>query len=268
MTSIGFIGTGAITEALVRGLCTSGQGPDRILLSPRNAERAAALTAQFAQVATAPDNQAVVNGAETVFLAMRPDAAEEIVGTLRFRKGQTIVSLLPTFALAQVGALVAPADDCCRVLPLPPAARRQGPIAIYPAGHSAAPLVALVGTLVELGEENEFAALLASTSLMASFFASGGSVAEWLTRKGVSAKGARVYVAELTAALAQAALDDELSYETLVDEHTTPGGLNAQALRELRDAGNCANIARTLDLIDRRIHGQAGFEDRLGEDPK
>ncbi len=41
--SIGFIGTGTIAAALVTGLCGAGKYRDSIYLSPRNAEKAAAL---------------------------------------------------------------------------------------------------------------------------------------------------------------------------------------------------------------------------------
>jgi len=40
---LGFIGTGNITTVLVEGLCTAQDPPASILVSPRNAEKAARL---------------------------------------------------------------------------------------------------------------------------------------------------------------------------------------------------------------------------------
>ena len=52
---IGFIGVGTMNSAIVRGLCTLPAPPERLVLSPRNAEKAAALAAEFPSlVSTAP----------------------------------------------------------------------------------------------------------------------------------------------------------------------------------------------------------------------
>lgn len=261
--NIGFIGVGAITEAVVRGLCGRGNSAPRIVLSPRNTERAATLAAAFSNVDVATSNQAVIDSVDLVCLAVRPQIALDVLRDLRFSAAQTVVSFLPTFTLSDVTTLVTPASNVCRVLPLPSAARGQGPIAIFPAGHEAAKLFASAGALVELDQEEEFKALLASTSLMASFFAANGSVARWLTAKGVGPQRARRYVAQLAAALASGALDESQSFDDLVTDHTTPEGLNAQSLRELNTAGVCKSLNRTLDLIDRRIRGLADYSDTL-----
>jgi pyrroline-5-carboxylate reductase len=52
-------------------------------------------------------------------------------------------------------------------------------------------------------------------------------------------------------------------FDRLVVEHSTPGGLNEQAYRELQAAGWTSLISRTLDLIHARILGRATFADRL-----
>ena len=61
---LGFIGTGTITTAMVTGLCTAAETPEHILVSPRNAERAAGLAEAFTQVAVAKDNQEVIDGSD------------------------------------------------------------------------------------------------------------------------------------------------------------------------------------------------------------
>ena len=45
--TLGFIGTGSIAAAVVKGLCRADPAPDAVLVSPRNAEKAAALAAEF-----------------------------------------------------------------------------------------------------------------------------------------------------------------------------------------------------------------------------
>ena len=95
-TRFGFIGTGTITEAIVTGML-AGEGPaPEIIVSPRSAATAARLAALSSTVLVARDNQHVVDAAEMVFLAVRPNVAEDVVRALRFRAGQRIVSLVAT----------------------------------------------------------------------------------------------------------------------------------------------------------------------------
>jgi pyrroline-5-carboxylate reductase len=82
---LGFVGTGAITSAIVTGLNASDAGRDSILVSPRNAEVAAALTAKFPNVAVAESNQAVLDGSDVVILAIRPQVTVEVLSDLKFR---------------------------------------------------------------------------------------------------------------------------------------------------------------------------------------
>lgn len=69
---LGFVGTGAITSAIVTGLNAAGIDGDTILVSPRNAETAAALAAKFPNVTVAASNQAVLDGSNVVIIAVRP----------------------------------------------------------------------------------------------------------------------------------------------------------------------------------------------------
>lgn len=83
--NLGFVGTGAITSAIVTGLNASDAGRDGILVSPRNAEVAAALAARFPNVAVAASNQAVLDGSDVVMLAIRPQVTVEVLSSLEFR---------------------------------------------------------------------------------------------------------------------------------------------------------------------------------------
>jgi pyrroline-5-carboxylate reductase len=129
---IGFIGTGRIAEAVVTGLCTSPAPPEEVMLSPRNTAIAEALAARFPAVRVAADNAAVVAGSEVVALSLRPALAEAVLRPLSFKPGQRVLSLMALVPLARVKTLVDPAE-AVRLLPLPMAARRQGPVVLYPA---------------------------------------------------------------------------------------------------------------------------------------
>jgi pyrroline-5-carboxylate reductase len=115
---LGFLGTGAITEAVVAGLCAAPDAPS-FLISPRNAARSRALATQFPNVRVASDNQAVLDQADTVFLAVRPQDIVAALDGLRFRREQTIISFVALLPMARLKGLVTPAERICRAVPLP-----------------------------------------------------------------------------------------------------------------------------------------------------
>jgi pyrroline-5-carboxylate reductase len=116
---LGFIGTGAITSAIVTGLNALDAGQDVISVSPRNAEVAAGLAVRFPNVAVAASNQAVLDGSDVVMLAIRPHLTGEVLSDLRFRPDHQVISLMAITPLERVSTLVAPASKVVRALPLP-----------------------------------------------------------------------------------------------------------------------------------------------------
>jgi len=248
---LGFIGTGAITEAVVTGLSTA-PAPPSIILSPRNAARAEALRRRFANVAVGRDNQAVLDQAATVVLAVRPQDAAAALGGLRFRREQTVVSFIALLPMARLRPLAAPATRLCRALPLPSAALRLGPLVLWPALSDIAALLERVGTIFGVTEERLLEQLWAPTGLMAPFFEQLRQVAAWLSDHGVAPEQAAAYTTSLyTAWTAIAADQDDLA--RLRDASQTRGGLNEQALRQLTTAGHYAAMREALDAVLLRL---------------
>ena len=70
---------------------------------------------------------------------------------------------------------------------------------------------------------------------MAPFYQIMAVTSNWLVRRGVNRKAAEDYTRELFLALSQDSIfKNKLSLKQLVSESQTPGGINAQALRELK----------------------------------
>lgn len=261
---VGFIGVGTIAEALITGMCAAGERRATFLLSPRNADIAKRLAECFSSVEVAGDNQAVIDASDIIFLAVRPQVAADVLGALKFRRDQCIVSLIATLDVARLRTLVAPASSITRAAPLPAVARRLGPLMIYPSVPQIAKLLEGLGHLVQLRNERELDALWAVTGLMSSYFGLLDEIAGWLQRQGVEETQVHPFVAALFEALASTAAEHtEGGFDRLVVSHSTPGGLNEQAHRELTAAGWTSLISRTLDLIHARIQGHATLADRL-----
>ncbi len=168
--SLGFIGAGAITEAVVTGLCEASAPGLSILLSPRSRERSRALAERYAAVEVAASNQEVADRSELVFLAVRPQVAAEVLAALRFRQGQRVASFIATLDSAEVARLIRPGLLIGRVAPVPPAAQRKGPIAMCPPNEQLAELLDPIGTVIQVSDETQLDAFFSASALMAPYF--------------------------------------------------------------------------------------------------
>ena len=251
---LGFLGSGAITSAMVTGLC-SGEGEQHaIVLSPRNAAIAADLSHRFPQVSVAGSNQEVVDGCETVVLAVRPQIAAAVLSEVRFRAEHTVISLISGFPVRRLSGLVAPASRITRAVPLPTAARRRSPTAIYPDSAIAAALFASLGAAFAVDTESDFDAVCTVTATMASYFAFADTIAAWLARHGIPEARARDYVAQVFSGLAHTAVDaPERTFPELAADHATKGGTNEQVLAQLRQSGAYDALSNALDAVMVRV---------------
>src|SRR5919109_1355759 len=166
---LGFVGTGAITSAIVTGLNAAGAGRDTILVSPRNAGVAAALAAKFSNITVAASNQAVLDVSDVVMLAVRPQVAAEVLSHIRFRPDHHVISLMGIVPLKKVAALVSPAAQVTRTIPLPLVADRRGPTVIYPPDPVAAQIFDRLGTTIEAASLDQLDAFSATTATMAPY---------------------------------------------------------------------------------------------------
>ena len=118
----GFIGAGAMAEAIVSGMLQKGlcRGTD-ILMSNRSAEKLEHMKAQYG-VATTLDNNLVMQQAEYVILAVKPQQFSVMCDALHSKPGkqQTIVSIMAGLSIAAVCAKL---GDCTvfRAMPNTPA---------------------------------------------------------------------------------------------------------------------------------------------------
>ena len=251
----GFIGTGSITTALVTGFC-QGNLPT-IMVSPRNAERAAALANEFPSVEVAADNQSVVDASDIVFLAVRPQDAKGIVSALRFRADQRVISLLPTFRLATILSWTEPVKAICRACPLPGTAYRQGPILVH-GDEETREHLGVVGDLVTVEDEDEFHRLWTVTGVISPLYDVLSTISAWVAEQGVSEHLADRYIAQMTSALCVNRLQDASDpLKELAAEAQTPGGLNEQAARMTRAAGVPGAFREALEAIWSRFEGAA-----------
>lgn len=251
---LGFIGTGTITEAIVTGLISGDEPTAEIIVSPRSAKTATHLAALSSQVTVAADNQHVVDAADMLFLAVRPDVAEEVVRALRFRPGQNVVSLIATVDHATLRAWIDVPVNLVRAVPLPFVATRSGVTTIFPPDAAVEAFFSPLGTAVACKTIDEFDVLAAVSALMGSYFGIMDHLVGWMQSKGLPQESARTYLAQHFLSLATVAFrNPSTSLEDLRHEYSTKGGLNAQMFAEFRGGGGLDALEHALEVVLARI---------------
>jgi pyrroline-5-carboxylate reductase len=233
--TLGFVGTGKIGSAVARGFARCSPAP-RIVVSPRSADKAAALLAEFPGIVTiALDNAEVVEKADVIFWGLLPGVAREELPALPFRPEHLIISMMAAIDYAETTSLagVVPAANVVRTVPLPSAAKRSGPILMYPPHPRAKELLSFVGTCCECRMEDEMKPMISLTGHISAFYELERVSHQFMIANGVGEQAARDFVASFYSSLAQAALSSTDPFDELRDEAATPGGLNEQSVTAL-----------------------------------
>ena len=249
----GFIGTGAITRAMVEGLSAVDPASE-IVLSPRSADVGAALAARFRNVRVAADNQSVVDAAACVVVATRPDSTRAALADLAFTADQVVVSVVAGVSVDELVGLVAPAHEVARAIPLPSVAARQGLVPVFPPQPEALALFGRLGAVVALDDETAFDSFSAASAFAATQLDLLTTAESWLVGRGVPAPDARAYVGELIRGLSDALAEEpDRELALLAGDHATPGGLNEQVRTYVRAHGVHQVLATALDDVARRV---------------
>jgi pyrroline-5-carboxylate reductase len=252
--NLGFVGTGEITSAMVTGLSSSDAELDSIRLSPRNLAIATDLVNRFPGVSIASSNQDVLDSCETVVIAVRPPVARSVLSELRFRPQHLVISVVSSLSVRRISELVAPVRHITRAVPLPSAAKRIGPTAIYPPDPLVGDLFAAIGTVFGVESEDEFEAICAATATIASYYAFIDGIASWLSQNGVPKGKAHDYVARMFWGLTSIAVDaPDRTFQSLASAHATSGGINEQFLKHMEEHGLSETVSRSLDAVLQRI---------------
>jgi pyrroline-5-carboxylate reductase len=158
---LGIIGGGVMGEALLSRLIDQQLYlPDRIWVSEPQVQRQNFLATQY-QVKVTADNQVVVNDADVLLLAIKPQVFDAVVAPLRLeRSDQLVVSILAGVPLKRLEKAF-PNQPVIRAMPNTPSTVGAGMTAIAPGTHaqfshlqSARQLFEAVGAVVEVPENS------------------------------------------------------------------------------------------------------------------
>jgi len=235
VTDLGFIGTGHLVSFFVEGLSRVDAGYD-IMVSPRNAARASDLAHRFG-VAIA-ENQQIADRCDLVVASVLPKDAANVLGGLRFRLGQTVLSVMAGVSVSELRDLVAPAQAVVFLMPGLANAFNAGPSAMYPENVAARSLLERLGPVHVYHDEHCYtvASVMGAFSGMTTLMMQ--DVMNWFEHQGLEPGAARQLVAEVVKGNATALLETPLSMTTLAQGFVTPGGITEQGRRILDEGGS------------------------------
>ena len=252
---LGFIGTGNISSDVITGICNSKISFKRIVVSPRNKQKAQKLKKKFKRVSIAKSNQEVIDKSDWVFLGVLPKVGEKILPRLNFKTNQTIVSFISTINYAQLKKIVKKKAKIVRAIPMPPISLGKGPVPIFPPDKKVKNFFDKIGTTIEIKSEKLSKNFWAISGSMASFYELLKVLSDWLVKKKLKRNQAQKYITSLYSALAAlAAVHAEKSLKNFVVESQTPGGLNWQGVNELRKSGYFKSLEKSINNILKRLN--------------
>lgn len=250
---IGFVGTGTITAAVVRGLLLDKSPVEWVIVSPRNDAIARRLAALDSRVRVAKSNQDVLDHVDVICLAVRPQIASQVLCELKFRQSHHVISFIATLSYDAVKDLVAPATQVVRAVPLPAVAQRMGVTAICPPDTTARELFSLLGEAIEVETAAAFNAFSAITATMGGYFALLEAQANWLTSHELAPDVARKFLSQFYLGLANASCLSDVPFSELKHEFMTEGGLNEQLHKDLDSQGLYRGYGEALERVLNRV---------------
>ena len=246
--SIGFLGVGTISAAVIRAMSQRGGPAEELLLSPRSEHVSTALAAEFPHCRRLGSNQEVVDEADIVVLAMRPQQLDQALEGLRFRDSQVIASFVAGTPPSQMASLVAPAHRVAQLIPLPAIEVNRGPLLICPAIPEVERAFAGLGDVICWDDETRIRVFSCASAYMSTYYEMQNRIIDWMAARGVEREVAAQYILselEGLAAVGKATPVERLG--DLPDEHQTRGGLNERVRRTLSEQGWFEDLTAALD---------------------
>jgi pyrroline-5-carboxylate reductase len=236
--TLGFIGTGVLASSIAHGICGAPELCGmRIVVSPRNAKKAAELASLYENVTVAASNQEVLDSSDWVTISVIPAIAESVVRELLFRPDHTVISVLATKRLDVVSSWMTPVARLFRMVPMPFIARRTGPITLYPADDEIEKFFGNLGQVIVMSEEPQVELTNAITSVTNATYTVIETVVAWGEKNGLPRDKALDYtISYFEAMLSQISGGHSGDLARFVEERT-PGGLNDTVMKLITSRG-------------------------------
>ncbi|MCF7964935.1 pyrroline-5-carboxylate reductase [Methylobacter sp. Wu8] len=261
---IGFIGGGNMASSLISGLIASGHAPEQIWVSDINPDTLTALK-QDLTVNTSANNDDVINAADVVVLAVKPQtlsAVAQSIAALVQQKKSLVVSIAAGINQNSLSHWLGADTAIVRCMPNTPALVLTGATALHANDKVTAEqrdlaenILRAVGIALWVDDEAELDAVTAvSGSGPAYYFLLMEAMEKAALELGLSQETARLLVQQTALGAAKIALESTESPEQLRKRVTSPGGTTQQAIETFEQGGFTELVSKALHAArDRSI---------------
>ncbi|HYB13680.1 MAG TPA: pyrroline-5-carboxylate reductase [Myxococcota bacterium] len=264
---IGFVGGGAMAEALIGGLIAAGVPPALLAASDPDPGRCKLLAENFG-IATHAENGEAVAGSDLVVLAVKPSVLESVLRALAVRDlaRPLWISIAAGVPLAKLASLLPAGARIVRAMPNTPALVRAGATAIAPSAathaadrEAAAALFETVGVCWEAPNESLLDAVTGlSGSGPAYVFVFLEALGDAGVRMGLPRDAAYRLAFQTVLGAAKLAQETGRHPAALKDQVTSPGGTTIAGLERLEAGGFRAAVYEAVAAATRRSRELGG----------
>lgn len=254
---IGFIGGGNMASSLISGLIASGHASQNIWVSDINPDTLKSLEDKL-KVNVSASNEAVVNEAEVIVLAVKPqimgDVAQQIADLIRQKK-TLVVSIAAGITQRSLSRWLGAETAVVRCMPNTPALVLTGATALHANSQVSAEqrnlaetILRSVGIALWVQDESQLDAVTAvSGSGPAYFFLLMEVMEKTAVELGLNEETARLLVQQTALGAAKIALESAESPEQLRKRVTSPGGTTQRAIETFQQGG-------FSELVNKALH--------------
>lgn len=245
--SIGFIGAGNMAASLIGGLIAKGFDPKRLLASDPNTA-ALQVLAQRSGITACPDNRAVVENADVLVLAVKPQVMKDVltdIGTAVQARQPLVISIAAGISIANIDQWLGGNVAIVRCMPNTPALVQLGASGLYANAKVSAPqreqaqaILAAVGIALWLDSEEQIDAVTAvSGSGPAYFFLLMEAMIAAGEKLGLAPATSRALTLQTALGAAQMAITSDVDAAELRRRVTSPGGTTERAIAHFENSG-------------------------------
>jgi pyrroline-5-carboxylate reductase len=259
--TIGFLGTGNMAEALIKGLLAAGlvEPPQVYGSDPRRA-RCEELTSRFG-IHTTTHNLDVVRHAEIVVLSVKPQILPQVLDEVapHLKPDALVISIAAGTPVAAIERRLPQGTRVVRTMPNTPALVGAGATAIAAGGHAteddlqiAQRIFDAVGKTVLLDEEQLDAVTGLSGSGPAYVFLIIEALSDAGVKMGLSRYNAQALAAQTVLGSAKLLLETNEHPGRLKDMVTSPGGTAIAGIATLEAGGLRTTLINAVEAATRR----------------
>lgn len=260
---IGFIGTGNMARAMIRGMLASDIKPEDIIASAKSLSSRESAAKEF-QIEMTEDNRAVAKASDILFLAVKPYLYQEVIEEVQGEVSpDTVVVSMTLKTMEEVAGFFEKPIKLVRIMPNMAAMVLESVTAYCPGegvseedSQRVIEVLETFGQVYQVPEKQIDAVTGVAGSGPAYIFMMIEAMAQAGIRAGLSHKDAYQMAAQTTFGAAKSVLETGTHPAILRDQVCSPGGSTIEAVATLEQAGFKTAVFQAIDACIKKAKGQ------------